>query len=230
MKKKTFSILFVILICLLFFNCTETVIVQDIRGSKLDELNIEGEKDSVLIIDSRTNSEYKVKHIKNAINIPKDEIKYRLNEINDKKDKTIIVYAKTNDESFKAAKILAHYGFTKILNAEGIEQYTYDLIMYNSIRGPKFEKMMTEKNTIIVDCRSTRAFYISHIEGAISIPFMNLEENLDKLPKHKTILLYDSVGTAASRAAKELSMLGYIDIYASIDGVNNYPFKMVTDN
>ncbi len=230
MKKRILLFLLIIFICSIFLACAEKVFVQDVRGSRLQKLNAEGLKDSILIIDTRTNEEYKVKHIRNAINIPKAEIKDRIIEISDWLEKPIYVYAKDSDESFEAAKLFVKYGCKEIYNTEGLEEYTYELIRYNSVRGIKFEKMMAEPNTLIVDCRSLRAYKISHIRGAISIPFVYLDKNLDKLPRNMTILLYDSVGTAAERMANDLAIMGYAEVYASIDGVNEYPFVLVADD
>ena len=48
------------------------------------------ETESVVLIDVRTNNEYNFMHIKNAINIPVDEITNRIDEIDKTKD--IMVY------------------------------------------------------------------------------------------------------------------------------------------
>ncbi len=230
MKERVIFIFLTLLIIFSVFSCGEQVIVNDVKGSKLEKLNEAGNQGRILIIDSRSNEEYRVRHIPNAINLPKDEIKSRMSEVFDWLEKPIYVYANNNDESFEAARILVSNGCKKVYNAEGVGQYTYKLVMYNSIRGLRFERMMAEKNTVIVDCRSKKAFKISHISGAVSVPFVKLDDNLDKIPKDKTILLYDSIGTASARAANELVIMGYAEVYASIDGVNEYPFVLVNDD
>ena len=47
------------------------------------------------------------------------------------------------------------------------------------------------------------------VEGAINIPFDEVENNLDKLPKDKTIALYCNTGTKSADVAKQLEGLGY---------------------
>ena len=42
------------------------------------------------------------------------------------------------------------------------------------------------------------------IEGAISIPFDEVESNLDKLPKDKTIALYCNTGTKSAEVAQAI--------------------------
>ncbi len=227
MNRKSLIAFFVLLTSILVFSCGEKVIVEDVRGSKLEKLNSEDKRKEILIIDTRSNKDYKFNHIENAINIPKDEIESRIGEISDWLERPIYLYANTNDESFEAAKIFVRKGCKKVFNADGIEQYTYKMTKYNSVRGIKFEELMKDDDVLIVDCRNKRVFRISHISGAISVPFMYLDQNLHKLPKDKKLLLYDSVGTASARAAKELLKLDYRNIYVSIDGTNEYPFVLV---
>ena len=42
------------------------------------------------------------------------------------------------------------------------------------------------------------------IEGAINIPFDEVESNLDKLPKDKTIALYCNTGTKSAEVAQAI--------------------------
>ena len=54
-----------------------------------------------------------------------------------------------------------------------------------------------------------------------------VKNNLNKIPdKNKKLLLYCNIGTASSRTAQELTSLGYTEIYNTIDGVAEYPFKL----
>lgn len=64
------------------------------------------------------------------------------------------------------------------------------------------------------------------IEGAINIPFDQIENNQDKLPKDKTIALYYNTGTKSAEAAKKLEELGYENVVNSIEGVKEYPFTL----
>ena len=65
------------------------------------------------------------------------------------------------------------------------------------------------------------------IEGAINIPFDEVESNLDKLPKDKTIALYCNTGTKSAEVAQQLEGLGYENIVNSIEGVKEYSFELV---
>lgn len=226
--KIKFFLFIVLIINLSLISCGIEVEVEDVKGSRLEYLNSDSNKDSILVIDVRTYDQYKKGHIVHSINIPVNEIKYRLKEIEDWKNKPIYIYSETNDESFKAAQILVENRFTQIYNADGINQYNYSTINYTSVRGVVFEKMLKDPDVLILDCRNKSSYDVGHIEGALLFPMAEIESNLNKIPdKNKKLLLYCNLGTASSRTAQELSELGYSEIYNSIDGVSEYPFKLV---
>ena len=223
-----FIVFIVFIVNISLISCSIEIEVEDVKGSRLEYLNSDSNKDSILIIDVRPYDQYKKGHLLHAINIPINEIKSRLKEIIDWKDKPIYVYSETNDESFKAAEILVENRFSQIYNADGINQYNYKTITYNCIRGIVFEEMLKAPDILILDCRNKSFYDIGHIEGALLFPVFEVKNNLNKIPdKNKKLLLYCNVGTASSRTAQELSDLGYKEIYNSIDGVSEYPFKLV---
>ena len=118
--------------------------------------------------------------------------------------------------------------FYQIYNADGIQQYDYKTATYNSLKGMVFESMLKDPDVLILYCRNTLFYSQGHIEGAVLFPELEIESNLSKLPdKNKKILLYCNVGTASARVAQELSKLGYTEVFASIDGIAEYPFKLV---
>ena len=227
--KIRFLLFIVLIVNMSLISCGMEVEVEDVKGSRLEYLNSESNKDSILIIDVRPYDQYKKGHIIHAINIPINEIKYRLKEIIDWKNKPIYLYSVTNDESFKAAEILVQNRFYQIYNADGIQQYDYKTATYNSLKGMVFESMLKDPDVLILDCRNTLFYSQGHIEGAVLFPELEIESNLSKLPdKNKKILLYCNVGPASARVAQELSKLGYTEVFASIDGIAEYPFKLVT--
>jgi len=227
MKKQLFYSLFVII--LFICSCSTQIEVEDIRGSRLEYLNTDSNKDDILLIDTRPYEKYKEGHIIHAINIPLSEISRQIDTISKWKNKPICLYDEDDDKSFKAAEVLAANRFKIIYNAEGLKQYNYaDIVSYINLTGSEFEKLLEEQDSIIIDCRSKTSYDAGHIKGAISIPVSELEQNLNKLPKDKKIFLYCNVGTASSRASGILSNHGYTQIYNSIEGILEYPFKLVT--
>ena len=69
-------------------------------------------------IDVRTNSEFLSGHIENSIHIPLQELENRLNEIEQIKQKNIIVYCRSGARSSNATSILLKNNF-KVQNLSG---------------------------------------------------------------------------------------------------------------
>ena len=201
--------------------------IKTMTGEELQKLNSE-KKDEILIIDVRSPEEYKAGHIPNAININIDEFESRLNEIEDLKDFPIILYCNSGNKSGQAAEILVNNGFKDVTNAQGVKEFEYDLVHYEDVRGAAFEKLIAENSDIVlVDVRpEDQVKKEGMIEGAINIPFDAIEDNLDKLPKDKTIALYCNTGTKSAEVAQKLEELGYENVVNAIEGVKEYPFKL----
>lgn len=82
--------------------------------------------DDTIILDVRTNEEYNNGHIKNALNIPLDDI---INEkIDIDKNKTILVYCQSGNRSQKASSKLISLGYEKIYNFGGINNWPYEVV------------------------------------------------------------------------------------------------------
>lgn len=69
------------------------------------------------IIDVRTKGEFSSGHIKNAVNIPLDQLRTQLNKI--KKDKVVITCCASGMRSASAKSILLSSGFTEVYNGGG---------------------------------------------------------------------------------------------------------------
>lgn len=70
------------------------------------------ETNNVYLIDVRTKPEYDFMHIRNAINIPVDEISKRISELDTGKD--IMVYCASGSRSKNAIQILNSLGYNNI--------------------------------------------------------------------------------------------------------------------
>lgn len=73
-------------------------------------------KENYILVDVRTEREYQKGHIEGAINIPVDDLRERLNELN--RDKTIVVYCQVGFRGYIADRILSQKGFS-VLNITG---------------------------------------------------------------------------------------------------------------
>lgn len=79
-------------------------------------------KERLLLLDVRTKAEYKQKHLKNAINIPLQQLKMHLDTLEPHKGKPILVYCRSGHRSVKASRILEAHAFTPINIKGGIQQ------------------------------------------------------------------------------------------------------------
>lgn len=82
---------------------------------------------------------------------------------------------------------------------------------WNYITPVDFYEKYYNKNPFIVDLRQKKDFQEFHIKGAHNIFWLDLmkPENLNKLPKNKTIFLICYVGHTSSQAMVLLKLLGY---------------------
>ena len=98
-----------------------TIVHKEIQPDKMCSLN---EKE-VVFLDVRTPAEFngtaaqKFGAIKNAVNIPIQELETRMNELERFKDKEIIVYCSHSRRSPRASYLLTQNGFKNVTNMVG---------------------------------------------------------------------------------------------------------------
>ncbi|MDO5707953.1 MAG: rhodanese-like domain-containing protein [Andreesenia angusta] len=99
------------------------------KGRELDSIiRDESKLKDVLIIDVRPEEQFANGHIEHSINIPTSKILDRIEELEEYREKHIILYCNTGRNSAKAYNILKEEGFNNISDAEGVKQYSYNLI------------------------------------------------------------------------------------------------------
>ncbi|MCX8020287.1 MAG: rhodanese-like domain-containing protein [Chitinophagaceae bacterium] len=79
---------------------------------------------SATIVDVRSTWEYASDHIPGALNIPLEEISYRLAEFRQMK-KPVVLYCRSGNRSGMAMSILRQNGLTEVYNGGGIEDMRY---------------------------------------------------------------------------------------------------------
>ncbi len=80
------------------------------------------------------------------------------------------------------------------------------------------EHYLDNKYTILIDLRTKEEYNEYHLEGAINVPFEQLEKYKSKLIKQNVYILYCQRGSSSLLAAKQLSKEGY-QIYTVIGGI-----------
>ena len=117
-------------VCLLLFGCTtpepQKVEYEEISMQAAIEM-METETDYI-ILDVRTEEEFKEKHIPNAINVPNEDIgTEEIPELPDK-DQLILVYCRSGNRSKKASAKLAELGYTQVKEFGGILNWTGEVV------------------------------------------------------------------------------------------------------
>ena len=80
-----------------------------------------------IILDTRTQEEYREGHIPDAILIPYDEVTEKAEDILTDKDQLILVYCRSGRRSKLAAEGLAELGYTNIKEFGGIIDWPYEV-------------------------------------------------------------------------------------------------------
>ena len=83
------------------------------------ELNmlLKSEED-FLLLDIRTKEEFMESKIDGAVNIPLSELLFNIDEIEDYKDRKIVIYCRSGHRSITACNLLAMEGFNDLYNLE----------------------------------------------------------------------------------------------------------------
>jgi len=104
---------------------TEDIIVEYIKITAEEAYDMMNGLTGFVLLDVRTDDEFREKHIKGAVLIPDYEIKNRAeNELPDK-NAEIFVYCRTGRRSAEAAKELINMGYKKVYDFGGIYDWPY---------------------------------------------------------------------------------------------------------
>ena len=122
------------------------------RGKYVDaaEFNSLTSNAETIVVDMRNHYEYEVGHFENAIEIPSDTFREQLpmaaKMLDDKKDKTIIMYCTGGIRCEKASAYMLHRGFKNVFHLEG------GIINYaNKVKEEKLTNKFHGKNFVFDD-------------------------------------------------------------------------------
>ena len=209
----------------------------EVKTIKGDEV-VEAMKDAnTVVIDARDAKDFAKGHIDGAINIFVDEAKDKLGELEQYKDKKVIVYCNSGNKSGKLAQLLVDNGFTDVSNADGVKQYEYELVQgkeepkaeVKTMKGDEVvEAMKDTANTVVIDARDAKDFAKGHIDGAINIFVDEAKDKLGELEqyKDKKVIVYCNSGNKSGKLAQFLVDNGFTDVY-NADGVKQYEYALV---
>ncbi|HFD2028702.1 TPA: rhodanese-like domain-containing protein [Clostridium perfringens] len=101
-------------------------VAKDISIEESKKLINEGEV--TLILDVRNEDEFAEGHLKNAIQIPVNELKENLSDIEKFKDELVLVYCRSGKRSAEAMDILKENGFKNLVHMkDGISKWDGDV-------------------------------------------------------------------------------------------------------
>ena len=73
----------------------------------------------VVVLDVRTAAEFAAGHVPGARNVSHDELAGRLGELNELRDKEVVLYCRSGRRTALAEDVLRKAGFTKLLHLDG---------------------------------------------------------------------------------------------------------------
>lgn len=73
-------------------------------------------------------------------------------------------------------------------------------------------KAISEGNYILLDVRSEGEFMANSVRDSLNIPVGELSENLDKIDRNKTVLIYCASGTRSAMGKAILLKNGYDNV------------------
>lgn len=202
---------------------TEQVEVKRITGEELDAIQEDNdEKEKYLVIDTRKAEDYKEGHIKHAITLPLDEIDQRIGELDDYKEKTVVVYGDSEAEADEAYQKLVDNGFTDVLSAGGYADYDYTTkTKVTSVSGPEFIELASTGDYTVIDVRDEKDYNKGHLAGAINVPVDEAEELIKTLPTDKPFLTHCYSGNRSFKVADMLANEGH-EVINALDGTKEY--------
>ncbi|MGM9550683.1 MAG: rhodanese-like domain-containing protein [Clostridia bacterium] len=101
-------------------------------------------------------------------------------------------------------------------------------VMYENITAEEAKAIMdSEENYIVLDVREQEEYDSGHINGAVLIPYTQIENMAEeKLPhKNELILVYCRSGRRSKIAAETLARLGYTRV-KEFGGINDWKYEI----
>ena len=101
--------------------------------------------------------------------------------------------------------------------------------MYQQITAEEAKKIMdSNEEHIILDTREQDEFNEGHIQGAILIPYTEIENRAEEMlpDKDAQILVYCRSGRRSKIASESLAKLGYTDV-KEFGGIIDWPYEVV---
>lgn len=126
--KRIFMV--VVFISFMVSGCSKSELKnnENIHTIKAEEAKSIIDKGNVVIVDVRTEQEYKEKHIPDALLVPNEDIEQLASKSLPDKDAKILVYCRSGNRSKQAASKLVDMGYTSVYDFGGIADWPYGTV------------------------------------------------------------------------------------------------------
>lgn len=158
-----------------------------------------------LVIDVRTPEEFETGAYPGAVNIPMDELMYRLEELGNDRTRPLVVYCATGARSAYAQQMLMHMGYQNVRNGGGLSAM---MAGRNTSASPA-----AAQGPLVVDVRTPQEFRSGAYPGAVNIPLDELGARMHELGNFsREIVLYCASGARSAYGQRLLQQLGYTKV------------------
>ncbi len=220
---------------------TPPQIIEDITPQEAFTL-IQDNQDNpdFIIIDVRTPEEFAEEHIEDAINLDyySETFQDELDTLD--RDTTYLIYCRSGVRSANALDIMAELDFREAYNMTGgINGWVAEELPTIQGTPPQISESITPQEAfaliqdnqdnpdfVIIDIRTPGNFAEEHIEDAINLDYSseNFQDELDKLDKDKTYLIYYTCacGGIDSKTLDIMVELNFSEVYKILGGLNKW--------
>lgn len=81
---------------------------------------------------------------------------------------------------------------------------------YTTITLKQLDTLISQgKSMELIDLRSPESYQAGHIKGAKNIPYEDIMDRLEELPRNRALVFYCSRGGQSMVACRDLSRMGY---------------------
>ncbi len=180
------------------------------------------------LLDVRTKKEFQTGALPQATNIPIDELRDRLKELDP--DIETIVYCRVGLRGYLATRLLMQNGFKNVKNLSGGILMKADETTSPTSQGQRastaglnplnLQTILFEKSGVVLDIREEDEFAYEHIEGTQNIPLSKLDTHRNQLPNDQALYVLCQSGVRSEQAVQILKSAGFIKTSAIQGGLN----------
>jgi len=209
-------------------NSEERPTLDEALAREMNPLTVDAllklQADGAQILDTRDPNDFAAAHLAGSINIGLGgQYATWAGTVLDRKHPIVIIA--DSDRENEAAIRLGRIGFDHVAGylkdgLASLESRPELTVTTERLSAPfAAELLSSAQPPLAIDVRTPREREQKHIEGSMGIPLNHLTENLDKLPRDRSLLVYCAGGYRSSIAASLLQHSGYARVSEIAGGI-----------